>query len=226
MLICIDPCFNPSISAIDSEKKVLASMTFGASKQKGFDLVPFFIQFLEDSKIRQEDISAISIYKGPGPYTGLRMGSSFVKGYGLATGIPIIAIDVLDAIYFEGTRRLQSDQKTAIVLIEGGPEHFYYRIYPRQSANDVSPFHHISSEGIEALLTENREIEVIFGAVPPHGKMHLAIIPDAELLEKISHEYWLESRFTPIESFNPIYFKEPRVTMSKKILTENQPLIH
>jgi len=76
------------------------------------------------------------------------------------------------------------------------------------------------------LLTENREIEVIFGAVPPHGKMHLAIIPDAELLEKISHEYWLESQFTPIESFNPIYFKEPRVTMSKKILTENQPLIH
>jgi tRNA threonylcarbamoyl adenosine modification protein YeaZ len=226
MLICIDPCFNPSISAIDSDKNVVATMAFGASKQKGFDLVPFFIQFLEDSKIRQEDISAISIYKGPGPYTGLRMGSSFVKGYGMATGIPIIAIDVLDAIYFEAIRRLQSNKKSAVVFIEGGPEHFYYRMYHPDSTENALIFHHISNEGIEDLLIENEAIEMIIGPVGQIDHRHIEIIPNAEVLLGISHEYWIESRFTTIESFNPIYFKEPRVTVSKKLLTENQPLIY
>ncbi len=50
------------------------------------------------SDISLKDLSAIALSKGPGSYTGLRIGTSTAKGLCYALGIPLIAISTLRAM--------------------------------------------------------------------------------------------------------------------------------
>jgi tRNA threonylcarbamoyladenosine biosynthesis protein TsaB len=55
----------------------------------------FIDSILKKSKIFPKDLSAISVSKGPGSYTGLRIGVASAKGLCFALDIPLISIETL-----------------------------------------------------------------------------------------------------------------------------------
>jgi len=55
----------------------------------------FIDSILKKSKISPKDLSAISVSKGPGSYTGLRIGVASAKGLCFALDIPLISIETL-----------------------------------------------------------------------------------------------------------------------------------
>ncbi|WP_134090982.1 tRNA (adenosine(37)-N6)-threonylcarbamoyltransferase complex dimerization subunit type 1 TsaB [Olivibacter sp. XZL3] len=61
-------------------------------------LTVFISDILSQANCKMEDLDAIAISKGPGSYTGLRIGVSAAKGICFALDIPLISIDTLDAM--------------------------------------------------------------------------------------------------------------------------------
>jgi len=55
-------------------------------------------QILTSAKLAKEDLDAIAVSKGPGSYTGLRIGVSAAKGLCYALGIPLISIPTLSSL--------------------------------------------------------------------------------------------------------------------------------
>ncbi|MFV9552318.1 tRNA (adenosine(37)-N6)-threonylcarbamoyltransferase complex dimerization subunit type 1 TsaB [Algibacter sp. PT7-4] len=53
---------------------------------------------LKEAKITSNNLDAIAVSKGPGSYTGLRIGVSAAKGLCFALNIPLISIPTLDAL--------------------------------------------------------------------------------------------------------------------------------
>ena len=53
---------------------------------------------LKEAKINASDIDAIAVSKGPGSYTGLRIGVSAAKGLCFSLNKPLISIPTLDAL--------------------------------------------------------------------------------------------------------------------------------
>ncbi len=53
---------------------------------------------LKQAKVVQEDIAAIAVSKGPGSYTGLRIGVSAAKGLCYALEVPLISVSTLEAM--------------------------------------------------------------------------------------------------------------------------------
>lgn len=53
---------------------------------------------LKEAKVTPEALSAIAVSKGPGSYTGLRIGVSAVKGLCFALNKPLIAVSTLQAL--------------------------------------------------------------------------------------------------------------------------------
>ncbi len=51
---------------------------------------------LKEAQINVDEINALVVGKGPGSYTGLRIGASFIKGLAFAQSIPVIAINSLE----------------------------------------------------------------------------------------------------------------------------------
>lgn len=61
-------------------------------------LNPFIEELLLQSKISIKDLTAVAVSEGPGSYTGLRIGAASAKGLCFALGIPLIAVNPLEAM--------------------------------------------------------------------------------------------------------------------------------
>ena len=61
-------------------------------------LHPFIDQVLAKSGILKSSLEAIAVSKGPGSYTGLRIGVSAAKGLCFAIDVPLISIPTLEAL--------------------------------------------------------------------------------------------------------------------------------
>lgn len=53
---------------------------------------------VEQAKLKLKDINAVAVSKGPGSYTGLRIGVSTAKGLCFSLGIPLISIPTLKSL--------------------------------------------------------------------------------------------------------------------------------
>lgn len=58
----------------------------------------FTQEVLEEANIRAAELSAVAVSKGPGSYTGLRIGVSFAKGLCYGLGIPLIGVGSLESL--------------------------------------------------------------------------------------------------------------------------------
>ena len=67
-------------------------------KSHASKLAVFIDEILQEEKIAVQDIDAISISKGPGSYTGLRIGVSTAKGLCYGANIPLVSIHTLQAL--------------------------------------------------------------------------------------------------------------------------------
>lgn len=61
-------------------------------------LHPFIVEILKEAKIATEEIYAVAVSKGPGSYTGLRIGVSAAKGLCFAFDKPLISVDTLKSL--------------------------------------------------------------------------------------------------------------------------------
>ena len=60
----------------------------------------FIREVMETAKIDYRQLDAVAVSKGPGSYTGLRIGVSTAKGICYATDLPLMAIDTLEAMAY------------------------------------------------------------------------------------------------------------------------------
>ncbi|MFQ3547764.1 MAG: tRNA (adenosine(37)-N6)-threonylcarbamoyltransferase complex dimerization subunit type 1 TsaB [Termitinemataceae bacterium] len=99
------------------------------------NLLPLIDQLLEQSKMQQQDIQLLACMKGPGSFTGLRIGYATVKGMALALGIPFIGIPTLDCI----AETWQTWPGIIIPLIDAKKQCYFWAAYQRdQSAEPAT----------------------------------------------------------------------------------------
>lgn len=63
-------------------------------------LHPFINDILSESEISMPQIDAVAVSKGPGSYTGLRIGVSAAKGFCFAFDKPLISVDTLTSLSY------------------------------------------------------------------------------------------------------------------------------
>jgi len=126
-------------------------------------LTPNVLAALSDAAITVNDLNAVVVGCGPGPFTGLRVGMATAAAYGQALGIPVYGVCSLDAIgidtagdvlvvtdarrrelywarYHDGLREegpavnAPADLPTHVGAVAGSPEHAAMFALPRQPA--------------------------------------------------------------------------------------------
>src|SRR5690606_10558140 len=100
---------NCSVSVSDDSKVVALKEQNDANYSHAENLHLFIIEVLSEAGYTPSDLDAICVSKGPGSYTGLRIGVSAGKGMCFALDKPLIAIDTLEILARQYNDKLQTN---------------------------------------------------------------------------------------------------------------------
>jgi tRNA threonylcarbamoyladenosine biosynthesis protein TsaB len=98
MLLAVDTSTAQVGLALFDGTQVHGEMTWTTRQHHTTELAPALIELLSRSGNSIEAVSALGVAIGPGSFTSLRVGLSFVKGLALARSLPVIGIPTLDII--------------------------------------------------------------------------------------------------------------------------------
>jgi tRNA threonylcarbamoyladenosine biosynthesis protein TsaB len=200
-----------------SNKNVITGLKeLSGSLSHAENLHLFIQQVLESSKVTAEQLNAIAISKGPGSYTGLRIGSSTAKGLAFALKIPLIAVDTLQALSSQVVDR-NSDDPLLCPLVDARRMEVYTAAYD-QNLNEVIPVNAlIVDETSKEIFNRGREL-FFFGNGMPKCREILSTLPNASFVEGIepsasamaglSYRKYLQKEFEDTAYFEPFYLKE------------------
>jgi len=84
--------------AVSDDNNIIKEENHLLERKHSSLLIPKIIEMLEAQGISIGDIGAFIVGLGPGSFTGLRIGVSAIKGFGLALGRPCVGVASMDAM--------------------------------------------------------------------------------------------------------------------------------
>jgi tRNA threonylcarbamoyladenosine biosynthesis protein TsaB len=171
----------------------------------------FIEEMLREINIKFADLSAIAVSKGPGSYTGLRIGVSAAKGFCYALGIPLISIDTLEVL----ARQLEITAGLIIPMIDARRMEVYSAVFNSQH----DKINAVTAEIITAdsYSGETQKMHII-GDCQEKIKTVLSgedfiyheeiVFPSATQMASISHAKFLQKDFEDVAYFQPFYLKD------------------
>ena len=217
--------------ANDGELMALRESDEGCDHAKKVAL--FVDELLRETGVQPSDIDAIAVGKGPGSYTGLRIGVSFAKGMCYALGIPLIAIGSLDAL----TEVAREDFEAGILDVEEADwaqaklcpmvDARRMEVYTQVFDTEGKPLSEVAAEVItpESLASWREKGKIVIfgnGAAKCTETLTDAILvsvsPSARGIVRLAEEAFNAGKFEDMAYFEPFYLKEFLVIPSKKKL--------
>ena len=98
-ILCIETASTNCSVAIGSNSEVLAVKEDNSKQYSHAERLHVFIkEILSENNLSLQDLDAVAVSKGPGSYTGLRIGVSAAKGLCFSLKIPLISVGTLTAL--------------------------------------------------------------------------------------------------------------------------------
>ena len=195
-------------------------------------LAVYIDEILRSNDVGPDELDAVAVGRGPGSYTGLRIGVSTAKGLCYGLGIPLIAVGSLDALAWVAAEDHEAgilgvdDWADALLcpMIDARRMEVYAQVFDTrlQPRSEVGA-HVVAAESFAEFIRPGGEF-VIFGngaakcvdVLPAHGVKFVEVTPSARGLVRPAHEAFEAGRFDDIAYFEPFYLKDFVVTASKK----------
>jgi tRNA threonylcarbamoyladenosine biosynthesis protein TsaB len=176
----------------------------------------FIEQVLAEANLTLQDLDAVAVGKGPGSYTGLRIGVSTAKGLCYALNIPLIACNSLETLYAQAkanpthnhiyiplidARRMEvytcsySEAGTLLeeikaVIVDG-------RTFSDSLTNSKVLFFGDGAAKIKQIYEQHENAEFIDG-----------LYPSAKFMQTQALSYFEQQQFEDVAYFEPYYLKE------------------
>lgn len=176
----------------------------------------FIEEVLKEASLTLNQLNAIAVSKGPGSYTGLRIGVSAAKGLAVSLNIPLIAIDTLE-IMSNSAKSNEHGKAFYCPLIDARRMEVYTAIYD----NNL-----VQIKNTEALIVDQDSIKqfseynkiYFFGdgmekcrsilSAIKNSEFIVDILPSAKAMRKLSYKKYLEKTFEDVAYFEPFYLKD------------------
>lgn len=146
MILAFDASLPVLSVAVVSPTAPLAATSFEGRESRNEKLLPAIEWILRESGVERSALHLLAVTRGPGSFTGVRIGLASAEGLALALGIPICAMPTHEAIASGYPGR------SVLVTNDGGREELYVSAY---RAGEEILSHRIASPGeVETLRAE------------------------------------------------------------------------
>ena len=204
---------NCSVAVSDDEKLLCLCEEVSENYKQSESLHTYVEWALEGAGISLKDIEAVSLGKGPGSYTGLRIGAASAKGFCYGLKVPFIAVNSLESMI---EPFLGNNYDLIVPLIDARRMEVYTAVYDGNTGKELSETEAKILD--ETSFEEFKDKKVIFvgdGAKKSKDILNLPaavfkddIYPSAQYLIKKTLEKIEKKDFEDMAYFEPFYLKD------------------
>lgn len=204
---------NCSVAISDDEKILCVTEEISENYKQSESLHVFVEWALEGAGISMKDIGAVALGKGPGSYTGLRIGASSAKGFCYGLKVPLIAVNSMESMIVPFLGR---NYDYIIPLIDARRMEVYTAVYDGKNGIQMS------DTGAKILdetsFEEYKDKKILFvgdGVTKakdllqlPDAGFNAEVYPSARYLVNKTLEKIKKKEFEDIAYFEPFYLKD------------------
>lgn len=177
-ILSIDSATAAATCAILEDDNVLGEITFNYKKQHSLILMPIIDELFNNTGMCIGDIDGFVASKGPGSFTGLRIGLSTIKGLSQGTGKPFVTVSTLDSLAYN----LAYTDGIICPILDALRDNVYTALYTFNNCelNRTSDYINISiDELINMLKEKDCSISFVGDGVPKFREKLMAHFPKA-----------------------------------------------
>jgi len=218
LILILDTATKSCSVALTEDGKVLESIDFNDGNFSHSEKLHIFIEEVCTKAGRKlQELDAVAISKGPGSYTGLRIGVSSAKGLCYGLDIPLISLDTLEILsrtYWLENKVEQND--ILIPMLDARRMEVYTAIFDTE-------FNKIKDT--EALILQEDSFDVVLATNKCHffgdgaekseslykrtnSTFSPETYPSAKTVAEIVYKAYLEKSFEDTAYFEPYYLKD------------------
>ena len=176
-ILSLDSATQSATCAILDDNKVLGEITFNFKKQHSQILMPMIDDLFNNTGISISDIDAFVASKGPGSFTGLRIGMATIKGLSQGSKKPFVTVSTLDSLAYN----LSYTGGIICPILDALRDNVYTALYTFDNCdlNQISDHVNISiDELINILKEKNCSITFVGDGVPKFKEKLVAHLPN------------------------------------------------
>jgi tRNA threonylcarbamoyladenosine biosynthesis protein TsaB len=229
MILCLETATSVCSVALCTANGIISSRQNSENRSHSSLLTIYIEEILRENDIQIKDLDAIAVSKGPGSYTGLRIGVSVAKGISYRAGIPLIGIETTLSMFW-GMKNAnygimdKSEDLILCPMLDARRMEVYYCLFDQAGTRLTEISAGIITENSFSDITEEKKI-IFFG----EGAMkcenmikrkNSIFYPGFEIsaayMQKPCYEAFYANRFEDVAYFEPFYLKDFITTIQRK----------
>lgn len=230
-ILAVDTATNSCGVAVLSQTGVKAHTVRISRETHSRHLLTIINQTLKLADLSVMDLDGLAVTRGPGSFTGLRIGLATIKGLALANNKPVVGISSLDALACQ----FMGCSLPVCVLLDARKSEVYARRYRFISGNmePITDEQTLSPQAAVADITE----PCLFAG--PGAAVYWDVIEDAvgqdaffapgfqntirpEAVAYLGSRRLLKNDVDDPDTLTPVYIRQPDAVLNLKQLTNDQ----
>lgn len=172
----------------------------------------FIEEVLNQASVALKDLDAVAVSKGPGSYTGLRIGVSAAKGLCFSLNLPLISIPTLQSLSHQVTEEFDY----VIPMLDARRMEVYAAVFNghkemiRRTLAEI-----VNEDSFDSYLEQGKVAFVGNGVAKfqeicahPNAVFLNDLLPSAKEMAALSQEKFNQNAFEDVAYFEPYYLKD------------------
>lgn len=231
-ILCIETSTEICSVALAEGSRVVDLMEDHSGMSHSKQLTQFILDLLRRNNLQANELDAIAVSEGPGSYTGLRIGVSAAKGICYSVGLPLIAINPLQAMasyVLANENYIPGDHQSMtclVPMIDARRMEVYCNIFDTKGVQlkpteAVVVDEHSFSEELQkgkVLFFGNGSSKCKTVIHHENAQFIDGIVTTASSMVQLANEKFMKEDFVDVAYFEPFYLKDFIATVPKKNL--------
>lgn len=211
--------------ALHHNGKLLSIKENHDQRKHGENITLFVDEVTKEADITLQQVNAIAVSKGPGSYTGLRIGVSAAKGLCYGLNIPLISVNTLEGLSQNKALDNYRNKDTLLCpMLDARRMEVYCALY-NLAGEEIQATKALEIEENTFQNQLNQKQVVFFGSGAekcretikhPNAVFVSGVEASAKEIGEIAYKKHQQQQFEDVAYFEPFYLKEFVATVSKK----------
>ena len=230
LILNIESATNICSVSIARKGELLGSKESRNDKSHASLLTILIRELISEHQLDFSDLDAVAVSKGPGSYTGLRIGVSTAKGIAYGAGLKLIGVPTLQAMVFSVIQRFTSIRINKNILLCPMIDARRMEVFTALYTPENILYKEISAEivhpGIFSNILRKKEIWFFGNGSDkcrnlihhPNARFIEGIEPSSTWMVKLAEQAFQNEQFEDIAYFEPFYLKDFVATVPRNKL--------